>query len=105
MGESTALDNRRKLLEGEKFNKGYFALNLNVDAFKSPIYLFPGINIKLKICKAMDDFFLMRDGKKATFRIKKLEMRFRLVQTQESYVNNAKSVGLGTTSPIFNFML
>ena len=25
--ESTALDNRRKLLEGEKFNNGYFALN------------------------------------------------------------------------------
>ena len=41
----------------------------------------------------------MSDGKKATFRIKKLEMRFRLVQTQESYVSNSKSVRLGTTSP------
>ena len=99
--ESTALDNRRKLLEGEKFNKGYFALNLNIDAFKSPIYLFPGINIKLKIHKAKDDFFLMSDGKKAIFRIKKLEMRFRLVQTQESFVNNSKSVGLGTANPAF----
>ena len=48
--ESTALDNRRKL-SGEKFNKDYFALNLNIDAFKSPIYLSPGINIKLKIHK------------------------------------------------------
>ena len=37
--ESTALDARRKLLEGANFNKGYFALNLNIDAFKSPIYL------------------------------------------------------------------
>ena len=46
-------------------------------------------------------FFLMRDGKKAIFRIKKLEMRFRLVQTQESFVNNSKSVGLGTTNPAF----
>ena len=55
--KSTALDNRRKLLEGETFNKGYFALNLNIDAFKSPIYLFPGINIKLKLHKAKDDFF------------------------------------------------
>ena len=55
--ESTALDNRRKHLEGEKFNKGYFTWNLNIDAFKSPIYLFPGINIKLKIHKAKDDFF------------------------------------------------
>ena len=63
--ESTALDNRRKLLEGENFNKGYFALNLNIDAFKSPIYLFPGINIKLKIHKAKDDFFSKSDGKKA----------------------------------------
>ena len=68
--ESNALDKRRKLLEGENFNKGYFAVNLNIDAFKSPIYLFPGINIKLKIHKAKDDFFLMSDGKLAVFRIK-----------------------------------
>ena len=100
-GESSALEKRRKLLEGEKFNKGYFALNLNIDAFKSPIYLFPGINIKLKIHKAKDEFFLMSDGRKAIFKIKKLEMRFRLVQTQESYVNNSKAVGQGTTSPAF----
>ena len=43
----------------------------------------------------------MSDGKKAIFRIKKLEMWFRLVQTQESYVNDSKSVGLGTTNPAF----
>ena len=54
--ESTALDNRRKLLEEEKFNKGFFALILNIDAFKSSIYLFPGINIKLQSHKAKDDF-------------------------------------------------
>ena len=41
----------------------------------------------------------MSNGKKAVFRIKKLEMQFPLVQTQESYVNNFKAVGLGTTSP------
>ena len=99
--ESNALDQRRKLLEGENFNKGYFAVNLNIDAFKSPIYLFPGINIKLKIHKAKDDFFLMSEGKLAVFRIKKLNMRFRLVQAQESFVNQAKAVGLGTTSPAF----
>ena len=99
--ESNALDKRRKLLEGENFNKGYFAVNLNIDAFKSPIYLFPGINIKLKIHKAKDDFFLMSDGKLAVFRIKKLNMRFRLIQAQESFVNQAKAVGLGTTSPAF----
>ena len=62
--DSEALEKRRKLLEGDKFSKGYFAVNLNIDAFKSPIYLFPGINIKLKIHKAKDDFFLMSDGKK-----------------------------------------
>ena len=45
------------MLDGDNFNKGYFALNLNIDAFKSPIYLFPGVNIKLKIHKAKDDFF------------------------------------------------
>ena len=55
--DSDALEKRRKLLEGDKHNKGFFAINLNIDAFKSPIYLFPGINIKLKIHKAKDDFF------------------------------------------------
>merc|ERR1712148_123234 len=65
--DSEALEKRRKLLGGDKFSKGYFAVNLNIDAFKSPIYLFPGINIKLKIHKAKDDFFLMSDGKKAVF--------------------------------------
>ena len=43
----------------------------------------------------------MSDGKKAVFRIKKLNMRFRLVQAQESFVNQAKAVGLGTTSPAY----
>ena len=63
------MDKRRKLLEGKNFNEGYFAINLNIDAFKSTIYLFPGINIKLKIHKAKDGFLLMSDGKKAVFRI------------------------------------
>ena len=100
-GDSTALENRRKLLEGVNYNKGYFSVNLNIDAFKSPIYLFPGINIKLKIHKAKDEFFMMSDGKKAIFKIKKLNMRFRLVQANQTFVNQAKSVGLGTTSPAF----
>ena len=99
--ESKALDKRRKLLEGDDHNKGYFAINLNIDAFKSPIYLFPGVNIKLKIHKAKDNFFLLSDGKKAVFQIKKLNMRFRLVQAQESFVNQAKAIGLGTSSPAF----
>ena len=46
-------------------------------------------------------FFLMSDGTKAVFRIKKLNMRFRLVQAQETFVNQAKAVALGTTSPAF----
>ena len=66
--ESKALDKRRKLLEGDDHNKGYFAINLNIDAFKSPIYLFPGVNIKLKIHKAKDNFFLLSDGKKLFFK-------------------------------------
>merc|ERR1712074_494925 len=64
---SEALEKRRKLLEGDKFSKGYFAINLNIDAFKSPIYLFPGINIKLKIHKAKDDFFPITHKKKVIF--------------------------------------
>ena len=80
--KSKAFDKRRKLLEGANYNKGYFAINVNIDAFKSPIYLFPGINIKLKVHKSKDDFFLISDGKKAVFRITKLNMQFRLVQAQ-----------------------
>merc|ERR1712001_417043 len=99
--ESNALDKRRKLLEGENFNKGHFAINLNIDAFKSPIYLFPGINIKLKIHKAKDPFFLMSNGKQAIFKLKKLNMRFRLVQAQESFINRFKAIGLGTASLVF----
>ena len=37
--------------------------------------------------------------KKVAFKIKKLNMRFRMVQAQESFVNQAKAIGLGTTSP------
>ena len=50
--------------KGINLTKVFFAINLNIDAFKSPIYLFPGINIKLKIHKAKDDFFLMSDTRK-----------------------------------------
>ena len=99
--DSTALNKRRELLEGEGHNKGYFAINLNVDAFKSPIYLFPGVNIKLKIHKSKDDFFLLSNGQKAAFKIKKLNMRFRLVQAKDSFVDQAKAIGLGTQSPAF----
>ena len=74
--DSTALDTRRKMLEEDNFNKGYFALNLNIDAFKSPIYLFPGVNIKLKFIRLKMIFFLISDGKKAVFRIKKLKCDF-----------------------------
>ena len=37
--DSEALEKGRKLLEGDKCSKGYFAVNLNIDAFKSLIYL------------------------------------------------------------------
>ena len=47
----------RKVLAVKKLNKGYFVLKLNIDAFKSPSYLFPGINIERKIHKAKDYFF------------------------------------------------
>ena len=60
--DSNTLLARRNLLEGANHNKGFFAINLNIDAFKSPIYLFPGVNIKIKLHKAKDDFFLMSDG-------------------------------------------
>ena len=52
--DSEALEERRTLLEGDKCSKGYFTINLNIDAFESTIYLFTGINIKLKIHKKLN---------------------------------------------------
>ena len=43
----------------------------------------------------------MSNGKQASFKLKKLNMRFRLVQAQESFINQAKAIGLGTASPAF----
>ena len=43
----------------------------------------------------------MSNGKQAVFKLKKLNMRFRLVQAQESFINQAKAIGLGTASPAF----
>ena len=99
--DSKALKERRTLLDGDDNNKGFFAVNLNIDAFKSPIYLFPGVNIKIKLHREKDDFFLISDGVKAVFKIKKLSMRFRMVQTKDSFVNQAKSIGLGTEPTAF----
>ena len=42
---SKALEARKELLEAIDHNKEYFAINLNIYAFKSTIYLFPGIRI------------------------------------------------------------
>ena len=39
----------------------------------------------------------MSNGKQAVFKLKKLNMRFQLVQAQESFINQAEEVGLGTT--------
>ena len=54
--DSKALKARKELLEALDHNKEYFAINLNIYAFKSTIYLFPGTSIRLNICKAKDRF-------------------------------------------------
>ena len=88
-------------MEGENFNKGYVAVNLGIDAFKSPIYLFPGIDIKLKMHQAKDEFFILSNGQKASFKFKKLNMRFSLLRANQTFIPQAKSVGLGKISPTF----
>lgn len=61
-------DNRGKLSEGDGHNKGYFAINLKIDAFNSQIYLFPVIAIKIRLHKIKDDFLLISDEIKADLR-------------------------------------
>jgi hypothetical protein len=99
--QSNVLKSRRKMLEGDDFNKGFFCVNLNIDAFKGPIYLFPGINIKIRIHKMKDEFFLMSNGAVEIFLIKDLKLRMRLVQTNEKFINQAKAIGNGNEPPAF----
>ena len=56
--DSKALKARKELLEALDHNKEYFAINLNIYAFKSTIYLFPGISIRLNICKTKYAYFV-----------------------------------------------
>ena len=48
-----------------------------------------------------DEFFLMSNGAVAKFLIKDLKLRMRLVQTNEKYINQAKSIGIGNEPPAF----
>ena len=52
-----------------KENNGYFCIPLNIIVFETPVFFCPGINLKLKLVKNKDEFFLLSDGSKAKFRI------------------------------------
>ena len=99
------LKKRRALLFGAKQNKGYFTISLNVDLFQSPVFLVPGVNLKLKILKNKDEFFLMSDGLKAKFKIIDLNLRFRLVETAKKYTDEITKINLGNATAFFPYYM
>ena len=93
LAESENLKNRRKLLHGVNENKVYFCIPLNIDFFQTPVFLCPGINLKLKLGKK-DELFFLPDRSKAKFRIDYLILRFRLVETAKSVSEDSTKVNL-----------
>ena len=68
---------------------------MNIDFFQTPVFLCPGINLKLKVVKDKDGFFLLSDGSKAKFRKYDITIRFRLVETAKSVLIDITKVNLG----------
>ena len=105
LADSENLKNRRKLLHGAKENKGHFCIPLNIDFFQTPVFLCPGINLKLKLVKNKDEFFLLSDGSKAKFRIDDLSLRFRLVETAKSVLEDVTKVNLGKGNAYYPYYM
>ena len=99
------LKERRSLLFGEKQNKGYFTIPLNIDLFQSPVFLTPGVNIKVKILKNKDEFFLMSNGQKAKFKILDLNLRFRLVETAKTFSDEITKINLGSANAYYPYYM
>ena len=99
------LKKRRSLLFGEKQNKGYFTIPLNVDLFQSPVFLSPGVSIKVKILKNKDEFFLMSNGQKAKFKILDLNLRFRLVETAKNFSDKITKINLGNANAYYPYYM
>ena len=94
--ENNFLQERRALLFGDELDTGHFCIPLNVDLFQSPVFLPPGINLKIKILKNKDEFFMISNGQQAKFKITDLNLRFRLVETAKSYSDEVSKINLGT---------
>ena len=102
---SDTLKKRRALLQGTHKNKGYFTIPLNIDVFQTPVFLCPGVNLKVKIIKNKDNFFLMSDGLKAKFKIKDLSLRFRLVETAKKFSDDISKVNLGNANAYYPYYM
>ena len=105
LGVDNTLKKRRALLHGDDENKGVFTVPLNIDLFQSPVFLCPGVNIKIKILKNKDDFFLLSDGLKAKFKIKNLSLRFRLVETAKKISDEITKVNLGNANAFYPYYM
>ena len=65
----------------------------------------PGINLKLKILKNKDDFFLLSDGQKAKFKLIELKARFRLVETSKNYSDDSTKIALGKANAYYPYYM
>lgn len=103
MSTSSILKKRRELLHTAKLSTGRFCIPLNIDCFQTPCYLMPGINIKIRIHKAKEEFFMITDNVNVKLKITDLNMKFRLVQVKESFVGEAKKIANGSNIGYYPF--
>ena len=96
---------RRSLLSTTKKSIGHFCVPLSIDFFHTPVFMCPGINLKLKILKNKDDFFLLSDGQKAKFKLIELKARFRLVETSKNYSDDSTKIALGKTNAYYPYYM
>ena len=88
-----------------KENNGYFCIPLNIIVFETPVFFCPGINLKLKLVKNKDEFFLLSDGSKAKFRIDDLSLRSRLVETTKSFLEDITKDNLGKANEYYPYYM
>ena len=105
LSESDTMKNRRAILNGTKKNTGHFCVPLSIDFFQTPVFLCPNVNLKLKILKNKDEFFLLSDGIKAKFKILDLKVRFRLVETAKIFSDDVTKIALGKANAHYPYYM
>ena len=103
--KSDTLKKRRGLLHGATESIGHFCVPLNIDLFQTPVFLCPGISLKLKLIKNKDEFFMLSDKSQAKFKILDLKLRFRLVETAKNFADDVSKIGLGRANAYYPYYM